>query len=97
MLQLCLSHSPSSCRSTLVCLAIAYKLKQKSTMTIFDDNKSRTGMSDARKREREVARLMTKLLEMEDETKLLEGLADLGVTPDHPRHKEILRIWRDAR
>ena len=66
-------------------------------MTVFDEHKSRTGRSDARRREREVARLITKLLEMDDEEKLLEGLADLGITPDHSRHKEILKIWREAR
>jgi|HubBroStandDraft_6_1064221.scaffolds.fasta_scaffold4643895_1 hypothetical protein len=66
-------------------------------MTIFDENKSRTGMSEAKKREREIARLMTRLLEMDDEDELLKGLADLGITPEHPRYKEIVRIWSDAR
>ena len=36
-------------------------------------------------------------IEMDDEAKLLEGLADLGITPEHPRYNEILKIWRDAR
>jgi hypothetical protein len=66
-------------------------------MKIFDEHRSRSGTADARKREREVARLITRLLEMDDEAKLLEGLADLGITPEHPRYNEILKIWRDAR
>jgi hypothetical protein len=66
-------------------------------MKIFDEYRSRSGKADARKREREVARLITRLLEMDDEAKLLEGLADLGVTHEHARYNEILKIWRDAR
>ena len=66
-------------------------------MKIFDEHRSRSGTADARKREREVARLITRLLEMDDEARLLEGLADLGIKREHPRYNEILKIWRDAR
>lgn len=65
-------------------------------MKIIDALKTSVGLSAARKREREIASLITRLLEMKDEATLLEGLADLGVTPEHPRYGEILKIWREA-
>ena len=61
----------------------------------FEFLKPRSGKSEARKREREVARKIELLMEIRDEETFKAGLdRDLGVKPDHPRFEEILRVWR---
>jgi hypothetical protein len=64
-------------------------------MKIIDALKTTTGLAAARKRE--VARLLMKLWQAKDEPTLLKGLVDLGITVEHSRYHEILKIWRDAR
>jgi hypothetical protein len=65
--------------------------------TPFEFLKPRSGKSEARKREREVARKIELLMEIRDEETFKAGLdRDLGVKPDHPRFEEILRVWRGA-
>jgi hypothetical protein len=65
--------------------------------TPFEFLKPRSGKSEARKRERELARKIQQLMEIGDEETFKAGLErDLGVKPDHPRFKEILNVWRGA-
>jgi hypothetical protein len=65
--------------------------------TPFEFLKPRSGKSEARKREREVARKIELLMEIRGEETFKAGLdRDLGVKPDHPRFEEILRVWRGA-
>jgi hypothetical protein len=65
--------------------------------TPFEFLEPRSGKSEARKREREVARKIELLMEIRDEETFKAGLdRDLGVKPDHPRFEEILRVWRGA-
>jgi plasmid stabilization system protein ParE len=62
---------------------------------IFDFLKPRSGKGEARKREREVARKIERLMEAKDEETFRAGLErDLGIKPDHPRFAEILKVWR---
>jgi hypothetical protein len=59
--------------------------------------KPRSGKSEARRREREVALKIERLLEIADEETFKAGLdRDLGIKPDHPRFAEILSVWRNA-
>jgi len=54
-------------------------------MTIFDDAKPRTGASQARKREREISRLMGKLIDTFDREQLEKSLKeDFGITAADP-------------
>jgi len=65
--------------------------------TPFEFLKPRSGKSEARKREREVARKIERLMEIRDEGTFKAGLErDLGIKPDHPRFAEILNVWRDV-
>jgi hypothetical protein len=65
--------------------------------TSFEFLKPRSGKEEARKREREVARKIERLMEIRDEETFKAGLEhDLGVKPDHPRFAEILNVWRDS-
>ena len=67
-------------------------------MTLFDEAKPRTGLSEAKKRARDLSRLLQKLMETEDEEKFLEGLEkDFGITPDDPNYKKIISVWKSAR
>ena len=63
--------------------------------TPFEFLKPRSGKSEARKREREVARKIERLMEIKDKATFKAGLErDLGIKPDHPRFAEILSVWR---
>ena len=63
--------------------------------TPFEFTKPRSGKSEARKREREVARKVERLMEIRDEDTFKAGLErDFGIKPDHPRFSEILGVWR---
>jgi len=65
-------------------------------MTIFDDAKPRTGSSEARRREREISKLLMKLMETRDERKFIAGLEkDLGITPASPNYREIISVWKE--
>jgi hypothetical protein len=65
--------------------------------TPFESLKPRSGKSEARKRERELARKIERLMEIRDEATFKAGLErDLGIKPDHPRFAEILNVWRGA-
>jgi hypothetical protein len=65
--------------------------------TPFEFLKPRSGKSEARKRERELARKIERLMESRDEETFKTGLErDLGIKPDHPRFAEILNVWRGA-
>jgi hypothetical protein len=65
--------------------------------TDFEFLKPRSGKSAARKRERDVARKIERLMEIKDEETFKAGLErDLGIKPDHPRFAEILNVWRGA-
>jgi hypothetical protein len=67
-------------------------------MTIFDEAKPRTGLSGAKKRARDVSKLLQKLLETDDEEKFLEGLEkDFGITSNDPNYREIISVWKSAR
>jgi hypothetical protein len=59
-------------------------------MTTFDEARPRTGSSEARKREREISRLMARLMEEKDERKFLVALEEnLGITAKHPTTKRL--------
>jgi hypothetical protein len=65
--------------------------------TTFEFLKPRSGKGEARKREREVARKIERLMEIRDEGTFKAGLErDLGINPDHSKFAEILNVWRDA-
>ena len=56
-------------------------------MTIFDEAKPRTGASEARKRQRDISKLMGKLIEMHDEKEFLDALKkDFGITSKDPNY-----------
>ena len=72
-------------------------LDHSSKMTIFDEMKPRSGRASANKRERDLARQLTKLMAIEDEETLRKALEkDFGITANDSRYQEILKIWRDA-
>jgi hypothetical protein len=67
-------------------------------MKTFDSFRPRSGQAAARLREREIKRKLEQLLEVDDEETFREGLAeDFGITLDHPRYAEMLKIWRGSR
>src|ERR1017187_1179391 len=67
-------------------------------MKTFDSFRPGSGRAAARRREREVKQKLEKLLEVEDEETFRAGLEeDFGIRPDHPRYKEMLKIWRGSR
>jgi hypothetical protein len=67
-------------------------------MTIFEFLKPRSGKGEAKKRERDLARKVERLMETRDEDTFKAGLErDLGIKPDHPRFAEILKVWRSVR
>jgi hypothetical protein len=67
-------------------------------MTTFDSFRPRSGQAQARLRERKLKRKLEKLLEVGDEETFRAGLAqDFGITPNHPKYTEMLRIWRGSR
>jgi plasmid stabilization system protein ParE len=67
-------------------------------MKTFDSFRPRSGKAAARLRERELKRKLEQLLEVDDEGTFRAGLAeDFGITTDHPKYEEILKIWRGPR
>ncbi len=67
-------------------------------METFDSFRPRGGRAAARLRERELKRKLEKLLEVGDEDTFRTGLEeDFGITPDHPKYGEMLKIWRGSR
>jgi hypothetical protein len=67
-------------------------------MKRFDSFRPKSGLSQARHRERELKRKLEKLLAVSDEETFKAGLAgDFGITPDHPKYPEMLKIWRGVR
>jgi hypothetical protein len=67
-------------------------------MKTFDSFRPESGRAAARRRERELKRKLEELLEVEDEETFRAGLEeDFGINPDHPRYKEMLKIWRGSR
>lgn len=65
--------------------------------TTFEFLKPRSGKGEARKREREVARKIQRLMEIRDEETFKAGLErDLRIKPEHPKFAEIINVWRDA-
>jgi hypothetical protein len=67
-------------------------------METFDSFRPRSSRAQARLRERELKRKLEKLLEVDDEVTFKVGLEeDFGITPDHPKYGEMLKIWRGSR
>jgi len=67
-------------------------------MDKFDSFRPRSGRAEARVRERELKQRLEKLLEVDDEETFRAGLEeDFGISPDHPRYNEMLKIWRGSR
>lgn len=67
-------------------------------MKTFHSFRPRSGRAQARLRERELKEKLQKLLEVDDEETFKLGLKeDFGITPDHPKYAEMLKIWRGAR
>jgi hypothetical protein len=67
-------------------------------MKPFDSFRPRSGRAAARFREQELKRKLEKLLEADDEETFQAGLEeDFGITSDHPKYREMFRIWRGAR
>jgi mannose-6-phosphate isomerase class I len=67
-------------------------------MKTYDSFRPRSGRAQARLRERELKQKLEKLLEVDDEETFRAGLEeDFGITPDHPKYAEMLRIWRGSR
>jgi len=66
-------------------------------MTLFDFLKPRTAKGEIKKRERELMAKLVKLMEIDDEETFRAGLAEeFGITPEHPRYKQIMDAWRDG-
>jgi hypothetical protein len=66
-------------------------------METFDSFRSRSGRAAARARERELKQKLEKLLEAEDEETFRAGLnEDFGIAPNHPKYKEMIKIWRGS-
>ena len=64
-------------------------------MTIFDEAKPRTGLSEAKKRERTVSQTVRQLLDSKDEKTFIAGLKkDFGIVPGHPNYKAIISAWK---
>jgi hypothetical protein len=64
----------------------------------FESLRPRSSRAQARLRERQLKEKMEKLLEAGDEETFKAGLTeDFGIKPDHPKFKEMLKIWRAAR
>jgi hypothetical protein len=67
-------------------------------MKTFDSFRPRSGQAAARLREGKLKRKLEQLLEIDDEETFRAGLAeDFGITPDHPKYLEMLKIWRGSR
>ncbi len=67
-------------------------------MNTYDSFRPRSGRAQARLRERELKQKLEKLLEIDDEETLRTGLdQDFGIRSDHPKYKEMLKIWRGSR
>jgi len=67
-------------------------------MKTFDSFRPRSGQAAPLLRERELKRKLEQLLEIDDEETFRAGLAeDFGITPDHPKYLEMLKIWRGSR
>jgi hypothetical protein len=67
-------------------------------MKTFDSLRPRSGKAAARLRERELKRKLEQLLRVDDEETFRAGLAeDFGITQDHPKYSEMLKIWRGSR
>ena len=66
-------------------------------MKIFDLLKPMSGKAAARRRERELADKLEKLMETNDEETFRKGLEqEFGITPDHPNYQGIMDVWRNA-
>jgi phosphoenolpyruvate synthase/pyruvate phosphate dikinase len=64
----------------------------------YDSFRPRSGRAQARLREREFKQKLEKLLEIDDEETFRAGLEeDFGIKPDHPKFREMLKIWRGSR
>jgi hypothetical protein len=67
-------------------------------MEPFDSSRPRSGRAQARLRERALKRKLEKLLGVDDEETFRAGLEeDFGIGPDHPKYREMLKIWRGSR
>jgi hypothetical protein len=67
-------------------------------MKAFDSFRPRSGRAQARLREQELKQKLEKLLQLDDEETFRSGLKeDFGITPDHPKYVEMLKIWRGSR
>jgi len=64
-------------------------------MTLFDDVKPRTGASEAKKRAKDVSKLLRKLMDTKDEKKFRDSLEkDFGITPSDSNYEEIISVWK---
>jgi hypothetical protein len=65
---------------------------------IFEFFKPKSGLTEAKRRQREVERATERLMDIDDEETFKAGLEhDFGIKPDHPKFKEILNVWRASR
>jgi hypothetical protein len=66
-------------------------------MAIFDSHKPRSGLADARRRERELKMKLERLMEISDEETFKAGLKiEFGIGPGHPKYELIMNLWRCA-
>jgi len=66
-------------------------------MTTFDSHKPRSGLADARRRERELKVKLERLMEIDDEETFKAGLKiEFGSGPGHANYQAIMDVWRDA-
>jgi hypothetical protein len=64
-------------------------------MTTFDSHKPRSGLADARRRERELKAKLERLMEIHDEETFKAGLmSEFGIGPGHPKYEAIIALWR---
>jgi hypothetical protein len=67
-------------------------------MKTFDSFRPMSGRAASRRRERDLKQKLEKLLEIDDEETFKVGLEeDFGITPDHPKYDEMLKIWRGSK
>ena len=65
-------------------------------MTIFEDAKPRSGIAEAKRREREISKSVQKLMEKRNEEEFVAGLEqDFGIKREDPRYEQILTTWRE--